>query len=216
MVVLTIHGDLSWDPRAPDVPKGGTCTRTPGTDLCGPTVSESLSTTRRSSDGGPLDLVEVSQASAHVLSAAIAHQDDRDGAGFHPDLTGRDNVYLNASILGLTRKQTDRHFDALVEFSGIERFIDTQVKFHSSGMYVRLAFAIAVQVDPDILLVDEVLAVGDELFQRKCLERIHGFHHERRTIVLVTHGLDQVAEFCDRAVVLEHGKVSAEVSHGRP
>jgi ABC-2 type transport system ATP-binding protein len=135
------------------------------------------------------------------------------GAGFHPDLTGRENVYLNASILGLTKKQTDRHFDAMVDFSGIEPFIDTQVKFYSSGMYVRLAFAVAVHVDPDILLVDEVLAVGDEQFQRKCLERIRGFQHEGRTIVLVTHGLDQVAEFCDRAVVLEHGRVAAD---GRP
>lgn len=132
------------------------------------------------------------------------------GAGFHPDLTGRENVYLNASILGLSKKQTDRHFDAMVEFSGIEPFIDTQVKFYSSGMYVRLAFAVAVHVDPDILLVDEVLAVGDEQFQRKCLERIRGFQHEGRTIVLVTHGLDQVAEFCDRAVVLEHGRVAAD------
>jgi len=132
------------------------------------------------------------------------------GAGFHPDLTGRENVYLNASILGLTREETDRHFDAIVDFSGIERFIDTQVKFYSSGMYVRLAFAVAIHVDPDILLVDEVLAVGDEPFQRKCLERIRGFQHEGRTIVLVTHGLDQVAEFCDRAVVLEHGVVAAD------
>jgi ABC-2 type transport system ATP-binding protein len=134
------------------------------------------------------------------------------GAGFHPDLTGRENVYLNASILGLSKKQTDGHFDAMVEFSGIEPFIDTQVKFYSSGMYVRLAFAVAVHVDPDILLVDEVLAVGDEQFQRKCLERIRGFQHEGRTIVLVTHGLDQVAEFCDRAIVLEHGRVAADGS----
>jgi len=132
------------------------------------------------------------------------------GAGFHPDLTGRENVYLNASILGLSKKQTARHFDAMVEFSGIEPFIDTQVKFYSSGMYVRLAFAVAVHVDPDVLLVDEVLAVGDEQFQRKCLERIRAFQHEGRTIVLVTHGLDQVAEFCDRAVVLEHGRVAAD------
>lgn len=132
------------------------------------------------------------------------------GAGFHPDLTGRENVYLNASILGLSRRQTDRHFDAMVDFSGIEPFIDTQVKFYSSGMYVRLAFAVAVHVDPDILLVDEVLAVGDEQFQRKCLERIRGFQHEGRTIVLVTHGLDMVADFCDRAVVLEHGKVAVD------
>jgi ABC-2 type transport system ATP-binding protein len=132
------------------------------------------------------------------------------GAGFHPDLTGRDNVYLNAAILGLTRKQTDQHFDAIVDFSGIEKFIDTQVKFYSSGMYVRLAFAVAVHVDPDILLVDEVLAVGDEPFQRKCLDRIKRFQREGRTIVLVTHALDQVVDICTRAVVLEHGRVLAD------
>ena len=135
------------------------------------------------------------------------------GAGFHPDLTGRENVYLNASILGLSRVQIDKYFDAIVDFSGIEKFIDTQVKFYSSGMYVRLAFAVAVHVDPDILLVDEVLAVGDEPFQRKCLERIRQFQSEGRTIVLVTHGLDQVAEFCDRAVVLEKGHI---VTDGSP
>ncbi len=132
------------------------------------------------------------------------------GAGFHPDLTGRENVFLNASILGLSRAQTEHYFDAIVDFSGIERFIDTQVKFYSSGMYVRLAFAVAVHVDPDILLVDEVLAVGDEPFQRKCMDRIRGFQHEGRTIVLVSHALDQVAELCDRAVVLEHGNVLAD------
>jgi ABC-2 type transport system ATP-binding protein len=132
------------------------------------------------------------------------------GTGFHPDLTGRENVYLNASILGLTRRQTERYFDAIVDFSGIERFIDTQVKFYSSGMYVRLAFAVAVHVDPDVLLVDEVLAVGDEPFQRKCLDRIRSFQHDGRTIVLVTHALDQVAELCDRAIVLENGEVRAD------
>jgi len=132
------------------------------------------------------------------------------GAGFHPDLTGRENVYLNASLQGLTRKETDGYFDAIVDFSGIERFIDTQVKFYSSGMYVRLAFAVAVHVDPDILLVDEVLAVGDEPFQRKCMDRIRSFQHEGRTIVFVTHGLDTVAEICDRAVVLESGRVIAD------
>ena len=132
------------------------------------------------------------------------------GAGFHPDLTGRENVYLNASILGLSRAQTDRHFDAIVAFSGIEKFIDTQVKFYSSGMYVRLAFAVAVHVDPDVLLVDEVLAVGDEPFQRKCMDRIKSFQKEGRTIVLVTHALDTVVEICDRALVLEHGKVQLD------
>lgn len=132
------------------------------------------------------------------------------GAGFHPDLTGRENVYLNASILGLSREQTARYFDAIVDFSGIEQFIDTQVKFYSSGMYVRLAFAVAVHVDPDILLVDEVLAVGDEPFQRKCMDRIRAFQHEGRTIVFVSHALGQVADLCDRAVVLERGTVIAD------
>ncbi|QAY63406.1 ABC transporter ATP-binding protein [Xylanimonas allomyrinae] len=132
------------------------------------------------------------------------------GAGFHPDLTGRENVYLNGSILGLSREQTEKYFDAIVDFSGIEKFIDTQVKFYSSGMYVRLAFAVAVHVDPDILLVDEVLAVGDEPFQRKCMDRIRQFQSEGRTILFVSHGLDQVAELCDRAVVLESGHVIAD------
>lgn len=127
------------------------------------------------------------------------------GAGFHGDLTGRENVYLNASILGLSRRQIDEYFDAIVDFSGIEEFIDTQVKFYSSGMYVRLAFAVAVHVDPEILLVDEVLSVGDEPFQRKCLDRIRRFQREGRTIVFVSHGLDQVRQLCDRAVLLDHG-----------
>jgi ABC-2 type transport system ATP-binding protein len=132
------------------------------------------------------------------------------GAGFHPDLTGRENVFLNAALLGLSRQQTEKYFDAIVDFSGIEPFIDTQVKFYSSGMYVRLAFAVAVHVDPDVLLVDEVLAVGDEPFQRKCLDRIRAFQHEGRTIILVTHSLETVAEMCDRAVVLERGRVLAD------
>ncbi|WP_448629966.1 ATP-binding cassette domain-containing protein [Cellulomonas soli] len=129
------------------------------------------------------------------------------GAGFHPDLTGRENVYLNASILGLSKQQTDAYFDAIVDFSGIERFIDAQVKFYSSGMYVRLAFAVAVHVDPEILLVDEVLAVGDEPFQRKCMDRIHQFQAEGRTIVLVSHSAEQVGELCHRAVVLDGGRI---------
>jgi len=129
------------------------------------------------------------------------------GAGFHPDLTGRDNVYLNASILGLTKKETDGYFDAIVAFSGIEDFIDTQVKFYSSGMYVRLAFAVAVHVNPDLLLVDEVLAVGDEPFQKKCLDKIAEFQREGRSIVLVSHTASQVRSLCDRVVVLDHGSV---------
>lgn len=134
------------------------------------------------------------------------------GAGFHPDLTGRENVYLNAAILGLSDTETARHFDEIVAFSGIEDFIDTQVKFYSSGMYVRLAFAVAVHVDPDILLVDEVMAVGDEPFQRKCMDKIHEFQDEGRTIVLVSHSAAQVREVCDRAVMLDHGRVVADGS----
>lgn len=127
------------------------------------------------------------------------------GAGFHQDLTGRENVYLNAAILGLSRKETEKVFDAIVDFSGVEEFIDTQVKFYSSGMYVRLAFAVAVHVDPDLLLVDEVLAVGDEPFQRKCMDKIAEFQREGRTIVLVSHSAEQVGRLCDRVIVLNHG-----------
>jgi len=127
------------------------------------------------------------------------------GAGFHPDLTGRENVYLNAALLGLSRKETRAAFDQIVDFSGVEAFIDTAVKFYSSGMYVRLAFAVAVHVDPDLLLVDEVLAVGDEAFQEKCLEKIREFQREGRTIVLVSHAAKQVEDLCDRVAVLHHG-----------
>lgn len=129
------------------------------------------------------------------------------GAGFHPDLTGRENVYLNAGILGLTQAETRKYFDAIVDFSGIENFIDTQVKFYSSGMYVRLAFAVAVHVNPDLLLVDEVLAVGDEPFQRKCMNKIAEFQEEGRTIILVTHSAQQVGSLCDRVAVLDHGSI---------
>lgn len=127
------------------------------------------------------------------------------GAGFHPDLTGRENIYLNAAILGLSRRETDRHMDEIVDFSGIERFIDTQVKFYSSGMYVRLGFSVAVHVDPDLLLVDEVLAVGDEPFQRKCMNRITDFQREGRTIVVVSHSSGIIRQLCDRVLVLDGG-----------
>ena len=130
------------------------------------------------------------------------------GSGFHPDLTGRENVFLNASILGLTRKQTEQYYDSIVDFSGLEQqFLATQVKFYSSGMYVRLAFSVAVHIEPDVLLVDEVLAVGDEPFQRKCMERIKQFQKDGRTILFVTHGLDVVRQLCDRVIMLEHGRV---------
>lgn len=129
------------------------------------------------------------------------------GAGFHQDLTGRENVFLNASIMGLSRTETEAQFDDILAFSGIGEFIDTQVKFYSSGMYVRLAFSVAVHTDPDLLLVDEVLAVGDEAFQRKCLDKIRSFQEEGRTIILVTHTLSQVTELCDRAILLNRGNV---------
>lgn len=129
------------------------------------------------------------------------------GAGFHPDLSGRENVYLNAAILGLSRAQIDERFDDILEFSGIGNFIETAVKFYSSGMYVRLAFAVAVHTDPDVLLVDEVLAVGDEAFQRKCMDRIHQFREEGRTIILVSHSAQQVQELCDRGILLHRGKL---------
>jgi ABC-2 type transport system ATP-binding protein len=131
------------------------------------------------------------------------------GAGFHPELTGRENVYLNASILGLSRRDTDRRFDDIVRFSELEEFIDNQVKFYSSGMFMRLGFAVAVHVDPEILLVDEVLAVGDEAFQRKCIERVREFQREGRTIVLVTHAMDRIRQICDRAIMLERGRIRA-------
>jgi ABC-type polysaccharide/polyol phosphate transport system ATPase subunit len=134
------------------------------------------------------------------------------GAGFHPDLTGRENVFLNGSILGLSKAKVGEFFDSIVDFSEIGEFIDTQVKFYSSGMYVRLAFAIAVHVDPDILLVDEVLAVGDEPFQQKCMARIRQFQREGRTIIFVSHNADQIREVCDRVVLLSHGEVTFDGS----
>ncbi|QKS20354.1 ABC transporter ATP-binding protein [Curtobacterium sp. Csp1] len=134
------------------------------------------------------------------------------GAGFHPDLTGRENVYLNAAILGQTQEETEARFADILQFSGIGDFIDTQVKFYSSGMYVRLAFAVAINTDPDVLLVDEVLAVGDEQFQKKCLDKIREFQEQGRTIILVSHSLGQVQELCDSAVVLHHGEVKFQGS----
>jgi ABC-2 type transport system ATP-binding protein len=132
------------------------------------------------------------------------------GAGFQHELSGRENVYLYGAMLGFSRKMIDGIFDDIVDFSVLEKFIDTQVKFYSSGMYVRLAFAVAVNVDPDILVVDEVLAVGDEQFQAKCLDRILRFQDEGRSILLVTHNADQVRQVCHRALVLEDGHLIAD------
>ncbi|MGO9856067.1 MAG: ABC transporter ATP-binding protein [Acidimicrobiales bacterium] len=136
------------------------------------------------------------------------------GAGFQQDLTGRENIYLNGSLLGMSKREVDKVFDDIVDFSELEEFIDGPVKFYSSGMYVRLGFAVAVNVDPDVLVVDEVLAVGDERFQRKCLDRVDQFQREGRTILLVTHSADTVRSICDRGVVLSHGLLVAEGEPG--
>ncbi len=136
------------------------------------------------------------------------------GAGFQQDLTGRENIYLNGSLLGMSKREVDRNFDAIVDFSELEEFIDGPVKFYSSGMAVRLGFAVAVNVDPDVLVVDEVLAVGDERFQRKCIDRVTQFQREGRTILLVTHAADSVRAICDRGIVLSHGRMVAEGEPG--
>ncbi|QPK94536.1 ABC transporter ATP-binding protein [Actinomyces sp. zg-332] len=127
------------------------------------------------------------------------------GAGFHPDLTGRENVYLNGAILGMSKEEIDTCFDSIVAFSEIEQFIDTEVKFYSSGMFLRLAFAVAIHTDPDIFLIDEILAVGDENFRAKCLKKIKEFKEKGKSLVIVSHDLDMVSNICDRGVVLEYG-----------
>ncbi|MPZ23294.1 MAG: ATP-binding cassette domain-containing protein [Dehalococcoidia bacterium] len=131
------------------------------------------------------------------------------GAGFHPELTGRDNIFLNGSILGLSWRQIRERFDEIVEFAGLAEFIDTPVKRYSSGMYGRLGFSVAIHCEPEILLVDEVMAVGDLTFQKKCEERMSRFRDRGVTIVLVTHGLELVKTFCDRALLYEEGRVLA-------
>jgi ABC-type polysaccharide/polyol phosphate transport system ATPase subunit len=132
------------------------------------------------------------------------------GAGFHPELSGRDNVFLNAAILGMSRRDIALRFDDIVEFSGLQSFIDSPVKTYSSGMYVRLAFAVAINVDPRLLIIDEILAVGDVTFQQRCLEKFVEFRNEGRTIVLVTHAMNTVKDMCDRAIWLSHGVITGE------
>ncbi|MFQ5857339.1 MAG: ABC transporter ATP-binding protein [Anaerolineae bacterium] len=132
------------------------------------------------------------------------------GAGFHPDLTGRENTFLNGSLLGLSRSEMQQRYDEIVEFSELRRFIDVPLKHYSSGMQMRLGFAIAMCVDPDVLLIDEVLAVGDEGFQRKCLARINRFRGRDKAIVFVSHDLGAVRQLCDRVIWLENGVVMAE------
>nr|WP_120337987.1 ABC transporter ATP-binding protein [Cryobacterium soli] len=129
------------------------------------------------------------------------------GAGFHPDLSGRENIYLNAAILGMSQKEIDARFDAIVEFSEIAQFIDTEVKHYSSGMFLRLAFSVAIHTEVDILLVDEILSVGDEPFQRKCLAKIRELHAAGKTLVVVSHDLQMVADLCERGILINKGTV---------
>ncbi len=129
------------------------------------------------------------------------------GAGFHPDLTGRENVFLNAAILGMPREFVRQRFDHIVDFAGLREFIDMPVKHYSSGMYVRLGFSVAIEMNPDILLVDEVLAVGDMAFQMKCLDRIRQFQKQGKTLLFVTHALETVEQFCDEVMLIHDGRL---------
>jgi lipopolysaccharide transport system ATP-binding protein len=132
------------------------------------------------------------------------------GTGFHGDLTGRENIYLNGSILGMSRAEVSRKFDEIVEFSEIEKFLDTPVKRYSSGMYVRLAFAVAANLDPEILVVDEVLAVGDSTFQKKCLGKMEEVsHNQGKTILFVSHSIETVLRLCNKGILLEKGGVKS-------
>jgi ABC-type polysaccharide/polyol phosphate transport system ATPase subunit len=137
------------------------------------------------------------------------------GAGFHPDLTGRENVFLNGSILGLRRREIARRLDAIIAFSELERFIDQPVKHYSSGMFVRLAFSVAMEVDPEILIVDEVLSVGDERFRERCRGRIEELRRRGRTFLLVSHDMDTIQTVCDRVLVLDRGEAVLEAAPAR-
>jgi lipopolysaccharide transport system ATP-binding protein len=132
------------------------------------------------------------------------------GAGFHPELSGRENVYLNAAILGMTRRDVRRVFDEIVEFAGLEKFIDSPVKIYSTGMYVRLGFSVAVHVDPEVLIIDEVIAVGDAEFQRRCFDHLYTLKRAGVTIVLVSHSLNLMQDMCDRLAWLDHGHLASE------
>lgn len=132
------------------------------------------------------------------------------GAGFHPDFSGRENIYFNASIFGLTRKQIDERLESIIEFSELGSYIDNPVRTYSSGMYMRLAFAVAINVDADILLVDEILAVGDQHFQEKCIAKMKELKEQGKTMVFVTHSMNTVKEFCSRAVWLSNGVIKMD------
>lgn len=132
------------------------------------------------------------------------------GTGFHPELTGRENIFLNGAVLGMTRNDIRRQFDQIVDFSEVERFLDTPVKHYSSGMYMRLAFAVAAHLEPDILIVDEVLAVGDAAFQKKCLGKMREVGSEGRTVLFVSHNMGAITEFCNRVILLDQGNICAD------
>ncbi len=132
------------------------------------------------------------------------------GTGFHPELTGRENIYLNGAILGMRKREIERNFDAIVDFAEVEQFIDTPVKFYSSGMYVRLAFAVAAHLEPEILIVDEVLAVGDARFQKKCLNKMQDVGQQGRTVLFVSHSMQSILRMCQRVILLNQGKVAAD------
>ena len=129
------------------------------------------------------------------------------GAGFHPDFSGRENIYFNASIFGMTRKEIDKRIDDIIEFAELENFIDNPIRTYSSGMYMRLAFSVAINVDADILLIDEILAVGDQHFQDKCHAKMKELKKQGKTLVFVSHSMPTVNEFCDEAVWLQNGKI---------
>src|SRR5882672_3360366 len=130
------------------------------------------------------------------------------GTGFHPDLTGRENIFLSGAILGMRRTEIERKFEEIVAFSELEKFIETSVKWYSSGMYVRLAFSVAAHLEPEILMMDEVLAVGDAAFQQKCLDKMHAIRQQGRTILFVSHDMAAITRLCKRVVLLENGKIT--------
>lgn len=132
------------------------------------------------------------------------------GAGFHPDMSGRENIYINASIFGLTKKEIDRRLDDIIAFSELEEFIDNPVRTYSSGMYMRLAFSVAINVDADVLLIDEILAVGDVAFQSKCFKRLKEIKHNGTTIIIVSHAMRQIEQICDRAIWIHKGRIRAQ------
>ena len=153
------------------------------------------------------EITEPTEGEAHIFGKVASLLEV--GIGFHPELSGRENIYLNGAILGMSREETRSKFDDIVAFSEVERFIDTPVKRYSSGMYVRLAFAVAAHLDPDILIIDEVLAVGDLAFQQKCLRKLRSVREQGRTVIVVSHSMATVTSLCERAIWLDQGRVKA-------